>query len=89
MSNNTELTQIFTEMAAILELTGANRFRVNAHTRVARVLKDLVSDVGTIPADDLTDIEGIGAGSAKKITEFLETGNVEEHLELKSSIPAG
>ena len=41
MSANAELSRIFKEMAVVLELTGANPFRVNAHTRVARALGDL------------------------------------------------
>ncbi|MCA9295906.1 MAG: hypothetical protein KC983_05300, partial [Phycisphaerales bacterium] len=79
---NNELSQIFDEMAAVLELTGANRFRVNAHARVARVLKELVTDVTDIAPDKLTDIEGIGDGSAKKILEYISTGHIEEHREL-------
>lgn len=88
---NSELARIFDEMAAVLELTGANAFRVNAHRRVARVLKDLTVDVSTL-ADEparLVEIDGIGAGSAKKIVEFVRTGRVREHDELLETIPRG
>ena len=91
MSANADLAAIFNEMAAVLEILGANRFRVNAHARVARVLKDLTVDVSTL-ADDigkLTAIDGIGEASAKKIIEFIETGRVKEHQALLKEIPPG
>jgi DNA polymerase (family X) len=91
MSTNAELAKIFEEMAAVLELTGANPFRVNAHARVARVLDDLTEDVATLTDDPkkLTAIDGIGEGSAKKIIEYVETGKVKEHDELLAAVPAG
>jgi DNA polymerase (family 10) len=90
MSANRELARLFEEMAIALELTGANPFRVNAHTRVARVLGDLKTDVAEMAdAAKLTALEGIGAGTAKKILEYLETGCVAEHDELLQQIPPG
>jgi DNA polymerase (family 10) len=91
MATNSELARIFGEMAAVLELIGADRFRVMAHARVARTMKDIAVDVATL-ADDpkkLTAIEGIGAASAKKIIEYVETGAVAEHAKLLEEIPAG
>jgi len=91
MSTNSEIAEIFSGMAAVLELTGANPFRVNAHVRVARTLRDLTVDVATLADDSkkLTAIEGIGAGSAKKIIEFVETGDVKEYRALLAEIPEG
>jgi len=90
MSTNDALARIFEEMADVLELSGANPFRVNAHRRVARVLESLGEDAASIVArnpDDLTSIEGIGDGSAKKIIEFVNTGRIAEHDELLREIP--
>ena len=91
MSTNTELAKIFGEMAAILELIGADRFRVNAHQRVARVMKDLVEDAGQLAAEPkkLEALDGVGKASVKKIVEYVETGRVAEHQELLSQIPTG
>ena len=91
MSTNAELSHIFNEMSKVLQLIGANPFRVNAHANVARILKDMIVDVAEL-ADDpakLTAIDGIGAGSAKKIVEFVQTGKVKEYEELLDSIPRG
>lgn len=95
-SANVELARIFTEMAAVLEITGANVFRVNAHKNVARIIADLSSDVGELVKADpagakakLTAIDGIGDGSAKKIIEYCQTGKVAEHDELLKLVPPG
>lgn len=96
MSKNQELAKIFQQMASGLELLGANRFRVNAHSRVARLLKDLTEDVAAIAGDEpsvavrrLAEIQGIGKGSAEKIVEYLGHGEIAEHRELLEQVPAG
>ena len=48
MSANATLAALFEEMAELLELTGANSFRVSAHAKVARVLGELDADVEAI-----------------------------------------
>jgi DNA polymerase (family 10) len=90
MSANAQLAGIFQEMSAIMELTGANAFRVNAYARAARVLNDLTVDVADI-ADhkQLVAIEGIGDGTAKKIIEYLDTATVAAHKTLLDEVPHG
>ena len=91
MSSNRDLAARFHEASAILEITGANAFRVNALARVARVLEDLPTEVAPLAGDlkALQAIDGIGKSSAEKITEFVEDGTIGEFDELRDSIPAG
>ena len=96
MSTNKELTRIFGQMADALELLGANRFRVNAHTRGARTLKGMAEDVEELVDDDtrasmdrLQELDGIGKGLAEKIVEYVRTGAVEEHRKLLEQVPEG
>ncbi|TVQ79952.1 MAG: DNA polymerase/3'-5' exonuclease PolX [Phycisphaeraceae bacterium] len=91
MSTNAELATIFERMAAMLELLGEDRFRVNAHARAARAIEGLSGDVAEIAENEkaLTSIDGIGAKTAKKIREYVETGRVHEHDELLAKVPAG
>jgi len=94
MSMNEDIARIFEEFATLLELTGANGFRVNAHTKVARVLEGLTLDVGELAQGDgamkaLEAIDGIGKSSAQKIIEFINQGEVAELEALRASVPAG
>ena len=70
MSTNTELAKMFHTMATVLEIMGENAFKVNANSKVARALEDLVEDVATI--EDVTTIPGVGKSSAKKIAQYID-----------------
>lgn len=91
MSFNSELADRFEQLAALLELTGANKFRVNAHTRAARVLRDHPADLQPLAENpaELTKLDGIGPGTAEKIAEFARTGRVGELDELLETVPRG
>ncbi len=91
MSFNADVSRIFERMSAMLELTGADRFRVNAHAKAARVIKDHPRDLGPIAHDQksLTALEGIGKATGAKIAEFAETGAIAEHDALAEKVPEG
>ncbi|HAC09108.1 MAG TPA: DNA polymerase/3'-5' exonuclease PolX, partial [Phycisphaerales bacterium] len=94
MSSNEDIGSIFEEMATLLELTGANGFRVNAHTKVARVVEGLSSDLAEVARGEkalteLQKIDGIGKSSAEKIVAFVATGTVPELEDLRSEVPHG
>ncbi|MEZ6241868.1 MAG: DNA polymerase/3'-5' exonuclease PolX [Phycisphaerales bacterium] len=91
MGFNQELAVRFEQISRMLELTGANPFRVNAHAKAARVIGDMSADLAPIAEDEkaLIAIEGIGKGTAEKIGEYKRTGKIKEHEELKKKIPAG
>ncbi|NBP51985.1 MAG: PHP domain-containing protein, partial [Actinobacteria bacterium] len=92
MPSNPDLARLFSEMADVLDLTGANAFRVNAHRKVARILEEAGEDLASLARSDpaaLRAIPGIGEGSASKIEEFARTGKVREHDELLATIPQG
>jgi len=86
---NDEIAERLDEIAAMLELKGENPFKVAAHRRAARALRDLPEDVRTIAADRkaLVAIEGVGEKIAGKIVEYLETGAIAEREALAREIP--
>ena len=91
MSRNTEAAARFHEAAAILEITGANAFRINAVVRVARLLEELPNELtekNATPAQ-LVKLDGIGKSSAEKIAEFVQSGTIAEFDELRDAIPSG
>jgi DNA polymerase (family 10) len=85
-----ELGEIFREIAAILEIKGENVFRIRAYERAAENIERLREDLATLAQEDkLREIPGIGKDLSDKIREFLETGRIKAHVELKKTIPPG
>ena len=86
---NSRLSRVFQQMADVLEVLGANRFKVIAFQKAARVLGELTEDVSAMDPDRLRSIEGIGKGMAERIEQFVETGQLTEAAELFEKVPPG
>jgi len=89
---NVEVGQIFEEIADLLELDGANPFRVRAYRNASRTLEALSADVATIVGRDpgeLQQLEGIGKDLADKIVVIVRTGALPQLEELKTKLPPG
>ncbi len=86
---NQQIAKIFSEMAELLELKGENVFRIRAYSRAAQNMDNLSKDVSALSDEELTAIPGIGKDLAAKIREFLTTGKVAKHEELKQDFPGG
>jgi DNA polymerase (family 10) len=91
MATNAELSALFEEFASILEILGANKFKVIAFQKVARALDAMTTDAATLAATKgaLEAIDGIGASSAAKIREYVESGKIAELEELRGQVPVG
>jgi DNA polymerase (family 10) len=74
--HNADVAAIFEEIAELLEIEGANVFRVRAYRNAARTLQELGRDVRSLlnQGEDLTELPGIGDDLAGKIREIVETG---------------
>lgn len=84
---NQEIASLFERIANILELKGENTFRINSYRKVARVIGDLAEDIEEIAkTQKLTDIPGIGEGTAEKIIEYLHTGKMAKYEEVKDGV---
>ena len=89
---NPGVAALFDEMADLLELEGANVFRVRAYRNAARVIQDLsqpLRDLMTETPEALVELPGIGKDLAGKIGEIIETGGFEAHRTLKAKFPPG
>ncbi|MBA4395738.1 MAG: DNA polymerase III, partial [Desulfobacca sp.] len=86
---NQQITKIFNEIAELLELKGENVFRVRAYRRAAENIDGLPKDVATLSREELESIPGIGKDLSEKIREYLSTGFVMAHEDLKKEIPEG
>lgn len=88
---NKQIAGLFAQMAAVLEILGGDRFRVNAFQKASRVIEDWPEDLAAIGPDveKLTGVEGIGKGTAQRIAQFLTTGKIKDHDELLARVPPG
>ncbi len=87
---NKEIARVLSETAALIELTGGNRYRASAFDRAARTLRSRDDRIAErAEAGTLTEISGIGKGLAADITELVQTGMLPAHDELMSAIPPG
>ncbi len=88
-TTNAQLAAIFQQMADLTEITGGNRFKVNAFAKVARILDDMTKQVAEIDPKLLPKVEGIGQGTADRIAEFLDNGKIADHEKLLAQVPTG
>ena len=87
--HNTDIADIFKEIADFLEIEGANPFRVRAYRNASRTVSGLGSELKDMVAagEDLTKLPGIGKELAAKICEILETGTAKALIKLQQRIP--
>lgn len=87
---NAELAKVFERIGDLLEIDGADRFRVNSYRKVARALDDASEDVVALAAAGrLDELPGVGKSSAERIAQFLKTGHVDVLDELEAKLPKG
>lgn len=90
--HNADIAGIFEEIADLLEIQGANPFRIRAYRNAARVIGELPQEVPRLleKGDDLMRLPGIGDDLAAKIKEIVTTGHCSLldrlHTELPSAI---
>jgi DNA polymerase (family 10) len=89
---NAEVARIFREIADLLEIEGANPFRVRAYRTAARTVEEWPESVADLVRQDskkLQELPGIGADLAGKIEEIVRTGTHSLLSELGQQIPPG
>jgi len=89
---NAEIAATLTAIADLLDITGANAFKVNAYRKAARVAESEVQDLGALAQSDpaaLRKVEGFGESIAAKIVELATTQRIDELERLRSEVPAG
>ncbi len=87
--HNADVADIFNRFADLLEIDGANPFRVRAYRNAARTIASLGQNATDMvrKGKDLTDLPGIGKDLAQKIEEIVRTGSLSQLKELEAHIP--
>ncbi|BCB97370.1 DNA polymerase/3'-5' exonuclease PolX [Dissulfurispira thermophila] len=86
---NQEIAKIFNEIADLLEIKGENPFRIRAYRKAAQNIEGLPKSIEDITTEEILKVPGIGQDLAGKIEEYLKTGRIKAHEELKQEIPEG
>ena len=88
--DNKSVAKILQELGVMIELSGGNPFSARAHTNGARIVESLTEPVKSIvETGKLSEIKGIGKGLAKKITQLINTGTIDEYVQMKEKLPDG
>ena len=86
---NRQVAHLLDEIADLLEVQG-DRFRQRAYRRAARQIETLSEDIQEIyEKGSIERIPWVGSGIAKKVTEFLSTGQLEYLNELRREVDPG
>ncbi|MBI2618671.1 MAG: DNA polymerase/3'-5' exonuclease PolX [Ignavibacteriales bacterium] len=85
-----QVAAVLDQMGTLLELQNANPFRIRAFQNASQIIEGITEDLDDlVDRQTLTDIDGIGQGLAKIITDLVKTGSSREYEDLRKSLPAG
>jgi DNA polymerase (family 10) len=90
LPSNAQLADQFELLADMLELDGADAFRLTAYRRAATRIRESAVPVAELALDGkATRLSGIGTTIQNKIVEFSETGDLSAIAKLRDKLPAG
>jgi DNA polymerase (family X) len=89
--HNSEVEEILSTVADLLEIRGENPFRVRAYRNAARTVAGLSHSVADLvgQGQDLSELPGVGKDLAGKIEGIVKTGTLPLLTELQGQMPAG
>ncbi|MFT5301249.1 MAG: DNA polymerase (family 10) [Mariniblastus sp.] len=87
--NNEKIANTLSQLADLLEFTGANAFRLRAYRNGARHIQELPESIAALieSGQDLTKLDGIGKGVSEKCHELVETGKLAQLDEILETVP--
>ncbi len=89
LPRNPEIAEQFELLADLLELEGAESFRVIAYRRAATRMRDTSGSVAQLALDGKAkELQGIGKTIEEKIVQIVEQGEIEALAKRKASIPS-
>jgi DNA polymerase (family X) len=90
LPRNADLAERFELLADMLELDGADAFRLAAYRRAAARIRESAVPVAQLAVEGkATRLSGIGSTIEGKIVEFVETGDMTALRKLRDKLPAG
>jgi DNA polymerase (family X) len=89
--DNKTMARLLAETADLMEIDGADSFRIRSYRRAAEAAEQTTVDLVTAAADTarLLEIDGIGKSMAAKIQTIAQTGALPQRDELLAKFGAG
>ena len=89
--SNEDIVRLFSNMAALLEVSGDSAFKIRAYRRAADAIEQLSYSLAGAAAsgDDLRKIPGVGKAISDKVQELVSTGRVSAYDRLADALPSG
>lgn len=87
--SNSEIADLFDQLAELLDIEGENPFRVRAYHNAARTIRSQPRSLAEMIAagEDLTELPGIGEAIAKKIGIVIQTGRLPQLEQVLARTP--
>jgi len=89
MQDTRQVSDALREMAALLEFSDAQKFKVKAYQRAAEVVDAVVDLAPLVEQGRLGDLEGIGVTLSRQIEELWNTGSSQFLVRLRAEQPEG
>lgn len=87
--DNYQIADNFSLLSKLMDIHGENSFKSKSYSSVAFAIEKLPIQLSETPTEKIASIKGIGASSAQKIIELLETGQLKNLQELIFLTPPG
>ena len=89
--DNKTMARLLEETADLMEIDGADSFRIRSFRRAAEAAEQTTVDLAAVAGDTarLLEIDGIGKGMAARIQAIAETGTLPQREELLGKYGAG
>jgi DNA polymerase (family 10) len=86
---NLDVARVLTTLADLLEIQGANPFRIRAYRNAVNTINSLSRPLAAMveAGQDLTELPDVGTSVATHIVELLETGRITRLEEVSAEIP--
>lgn len=86
--DNASLARVFSDIGDLLEIKGANPFKIRAYRNAADIIGHMAERVADLTETDVLGIPGIGKDLAAKIRELVDTGELVYFDALRQEFPA-
>lgn len=88
--DNRDYARVLSEIAALMQIKGSNRFRIRAFENAARTVETQAQSIeDLLDSDEITDLKGIGDSIAQDLRQIRERGTCDLHESLLDDLDPG